>query len=348
MKLLVSRRGIPLPKLFFVSKRSEIKEIPHGVPYIFGDEYTADSIVRIMEYEVLYQRALATGYPFDFRNILKENGFTDISSMSSGDGSCLATRINLEGNSQFDGLLEGELQEVELSEAVGEFKKFMKDSSVYVDISAIKALNIFPIWLDKLEDAISTNVHSFATFDSNMYNKKLGGMFGGVTIKSPNKNLIIIDISGSIPRSVSATCLALAKNLSENFYADLMITGSKTTLYAYEDIEDLDVTTIYDENGMDNDQIYFEKIVSGDERHYDSVIVFGDDDSPGYPWSNEFNKKSRTISSEDGKKINKWRVDKLISFHTSSSADRIAAYGDWFEPDEVEMIKEWTKDLLRS
>src|SRR5690606_10154781 len=109
-----------------------------------------------------------------------------------------------------------------------------------------------PIWLDTIEEAVHTNIHNFAVFNSNMYNKKLEGMYGSLDLVSPDRNVIIIDISGSIPKGVSSTCLAMAKNLAETFYADLLITGSKSTIYPYETLTELNIDTIYDENGRDN------------------------------------------------------------------------------------------------
>ncbi len=339
MKVLRSKKGIPIPKLFFVSDRAEIKDIPHGVPYIFGDESTENYIVQIMEYEVLYQKALESGFPFDFRKILTENGF-DIYDCGF-DRSSVRLNLSTTGDPNKQQSLKDSFS---LVEGLGKFQEFIRDSSVYVDISVIKDLKIFPVWLDSIEDAVNTNIHNFATYDSNMYNKKLDGMYGGIQLKSPNKNLIVIDISSSIPRAVSTTILALAKNLSENFYADIMITGSKTTLYDYSEIDKLDINTIYEENGEDNDQVYFKKLLTADEREYDTVIVFGDNDIPGYDWSNEFNHGTRTISTEDGKALCLWKVNKLISFHTTSRTD-VAGYGDWFSPNETIHIENWVKDI---
>ena len=163
-----------------------------------------------------------------------------------------------------------------------------------------------------------------------------------------NKNLIIIGISGSIPKAVSSTCLTLSKSLAETFYADLMITGSKSTLYAYENLQDLNIDTIYEENGMDNDQTYFKKLVTADKKHYKTAIVFGDNHSPCYAWSNKYNLSNRSISRKDGQKMCEWEVEKLISFHTSiydSDKKNIAGYADWFEPKEVQHIRDWVKYL---
>lgn len=342
MKLLRSKKGIPIPKLYFITDRTKIKDIPKGVPYIFGDEDNEEYIVRIMEYEVLYQRAIKSGYPFNFRQILRDNGFIDIEYHDFAK-SCTNTRLGLVTDGEIPSTDPDKL--LTLESGVGVFKDFIRDSSVYVDITVIKDLNIFPIWLKSVEKAVSTNIQNFAKYDSNMYNKKLEGMYGGIKLKSPDKNVIIIDISGSIPRAVSAVCLTLAKNLSENFYADLLITGSKSTLYDYSEINKLNIDTIYDENGMDNDQVFFRELVE-QERSYDTAIVFGDEHVPGYPWSNEFNSGTKSISTEDGKELCQWKIGKVVSFHTHSTK-HVAGYADWFSPEETTYIEDWVKDLNR-
>lgn len=337
MEKLISDK-LSLPTVYFITDRSEIKELPIGVPFIYGDESTKPKIIRLLEYEMLYQQALKSGYPFNFIKLLRDAGFKDLYRFGHGDSVYLdyvTTELveKCEG-SDFD--IEEFSKITESSDTVSEF---IKDSSVYVDIQKLKNLKIFPIWLDKLEDSVVANIHTFATFNPYMYNKRLEGMYGSIDLTPPPRNLIIIDISGSIPRGVSATCLALAKNLATNFYADILITGSRSTLYPNEELYRLDIDTIYDENGMDNDQIYFKELVTSTERHYKTAIVYGDDHSPCGKWNG-----TNTISREDGKSMCRWTVDKLISFHTKSP-DRIAGYADWFEPKEVVHIKNWVKYL---
>jgi len=337
MKLLESKK-FTLPKVFFVTDKEDIKKVPIGVPFIFGDPEIEDYLIRILEYEVLYQSAKKTGYPFNFKKILEDNGYLDL------------TTFYYEKPAYMDYTTEGISEDVELSSLTTfdcsclHLKDYVKDNAATVDIEMLKNLNVFPIWLDTIEKAVHTNIHNFATFNNNMYNKKLEGMYGGLELASPNRNLIIIDISGSIPKAVSSTCLTLAKNLAETFYADLVITGSKSTLYHYEELHTLNVETIYQENGMDNDQTYFKKLVSSEKKSYKTAIVFGDNHSPCSPWRNEYNVNNKTISREDGQKLCQWEIEKLISFHTTSDS-HIAGYADWFKVKEVEKISNWVKYL---
>ena len=336
MKLLQSSK-MTLPVLYFISDRSKIPDIPIGVPFIYGDENTEKYIIRIMEYEQLYLNALKTGFDFNFRKLLMEAGY-DIESLYYSNPPYLEYSTDETKSEDSYGI------DIDLtpSKDTSLFKKFMKDSAVYVDIRKLKELNVFPVWLDIVDDAVSENIHNFITFNPRMYNKRLGGFYGGVELSSPKKNLIIIDISGSIPKGVSSTALTLAKFQAETYYADLLITGSKSNLYPFEEIHTLDVTTLYAENGMDNDQFYFRELVTGSERHYKTAIVYGDNHSPCDAWNNEYSRGNSSISKRHGKEICKWKVDKLISFHTHGT-DYTAGYADWFSPKETVKIDNWVK-----
>jgi hypothetical protein len=335
MELLTSKK-FKLPILYFISDRTEIKLLPVGVPFIFAGEGTKSHIIRILEFEILYQKAISTGLPFNFKRILLEAGYEDLKDYWWNHTVYIDYAT---GEDVGDGYFE-EIKSI--SDDPTLYNQFIKDSTVYVDIKKIKGLNLFPIWLDKIEEAISTNIHNFAVYNPNMYNKKLDGMYGSLDLVSPDRNLIIIDISGSIPKGVSTTCLALGKNLAESFYTDLLITGSKSTLYSYENLHELNVNTIYEENDMDNDQVYFKKLVTSDVKHYKTCVCFGDNHHPGHKWINQYNVGSSFISDEDGKKMCKWKVDKIISFHTTSSRE-LAGYARWFDVEKrnIEHIKDW-------
>ena len=324
-----------LPVIYFVSSQDELDELPVGIPFIYGDIKDKGYFIKLLEYEILYAAAKATGYPFNFLKILKDNGY-DLKKFSFTE--------DFYFNPSFDSHnLEEILKKGDLSSFTEEsgikLSEFAKDSAVYVDIEKLKQLKIIPTWMNNIEDAVRTNIANFVTMNPNMFNKKLGGMYGGIEMSPPARNLIIIDISGSIPRGVSSTCLTLAKHLVTSLYADLMITGTRTTLYPYENISSLNIDRVYNENGMDNDQIYYKALVTGEVKRYKTVIAFGDDHSPCDRWNG-----GHFITEETGKKINLWEVEKVISFHTHNHG-RVAGYARWFTPKETEHIKDWVKYL---
>lgn len=334
MELLKSKK-FEIPVIYYITDREEIKDLPIGIPFIYGKEKEKEAIIRLLEYEVLYRAALKTGYPFDFKKILKENGYDDIRSYSFTD--C----PYMEYNTDPEALITERYTMKPLNSKAGYnlFSNFIKDGSVYVDIQALKNLKAFPIWMEDLEDSLTENINTFATFNPYLYNKKLDGIYGDITLTPPPKNLVIIDISSSIPRAASATSLALARNFSESYYADLLITGSDSVLYPYEEVHKLDVTTIYETIGMNNECFDFRNLLFNTERKYGTAIVFGDNHDPSYGWQGEAN-----LSIKDGKKLNKWNIKKVISLHTRSNT-LLAGYARFFEPKEIKHIKDWIKFL---
>ena len=334
MKLLESKR-FKLPQVYFITDKTEIKDIPVGVPFIFGHEGIEKNLIRILEYEVLYQEAVRSGYPFNFKKILKERGFLDIYDYVYQETFYIdfATSGNIEDEDYVQSFQD-------IRDGIKTLQDYIKDSSCYVDVTKFKELKVFPVWLDKIEEAVHTNIHNFAAFNPNMYNKKLDGMYGGLELASPNRNLIVIDISASIPKAVGATCLSLCKNLAESFYCDVLITGIESVLFEYERLDELDVETAYDLYGNGNECIMFRELVTTETKHYKTAIVFGDNHSPCDTWGN----CRVSLSRKDAQKLCKWEVDKLISFHTHGD-DYIAGYADFFFPKETEKIKDWVKYL---
>lgn len=335
MKLLKSKKNIELPKLFLITDKEEIKTLPLGVPFFLCTDYDIEEyLVRLLEFEVLYNNCIKTGYPFDFKRILLDNGFNDIENFSWERTVYMdyVTEDMLEDN--FDKTLE----EFNCYRS-GEFKRYVKDGTCYVHLDKIKELNIFPIWLDKIEEAISTNIHNFSMFNPNMYNKKLEGMYGNIELSSPSRNLIVSDISASIPKAIGTMQVTMAKFMSETFYCDLLITGKKTKFIPYEEIYSMDMQAIYDECGNAQECIEFRKIITDEVKEYNTCIIFGDNHSVCDSWGG-----SNVVSKKEGKKLCKWDIKKMIAFHTTEPGT-IPGFGDWFDPKDIEHIKNWVTYL---
>ena len=77
MELLTSKK-FKLPTLYFLTNREEIKELPIGVPFIMGNERDKEYFIQLLEWEVLYQKAVQTGLPFNREKILKDNGYNPV------------------------------------------------------------------------------------------------------------------------------------------------------------------------------------------------------------------------------------------------------------------------------
>lgn len=333
MELLKSKK-FKLPKLFFIDDREEIKKIPIGVPFVYGNKRDRNKFVRMLEYEVIWNKAVKSGFPFDFKKLLQEAGFRNVKFHSF----CESTYMDFKDSGDYDiDKIDSTKNKLYEDGDNSVFEDFVEDCSAYVDINKLKQLKVFPTWLNDIEQAIETNVHNFAVYNPYMYNKKLDGMYGSIDMASPAKNLIVIDISASIPRAVGTTCLTLAKHLVETFYADLMVTGTKTYLFPYEEISGLDVEGMYSEFGQGNEARMYRALVTGESKKYTTAIVFGDNHTPCESWG-----ASGNISRENAKKQCNWTVERMISLHTTSNTTR-AGYGDFFDVKEVKHISDWIK-----
>ena len=310
LKLLQSNR-VKLPIVYLVESEEDMAKIPFGIPIIRESNKNYNEIVQLLEWEVLFQSARESGLPFNWKLLLKDNKFL------------LPKKDYLITNNGED--LSAE--------------EFISSLHYYVDIEYLKNLKLIPSWFVDIEEAIKINILNTIVYNPSLYNKKLDLCTGDIELSSPLRNCIIIDISSSIPKCISKSILLLAKTMATNFYADLLITGSKSTLYEYNEIDKLNINTIYNENETDNDQIHFIKIIS-EYRKYDTVISFGDSDHPGHAWHNRFNYGSKKISVSEGKAINKWQINNIIDFYVKDSND-LTGYVRWFDCKNISQIKNW-------
>jgi len=320
-----------LPILYFITNRSEIKDIPIGIPFIYGDEENKEYIIRILEYEILYKKALSTGLPFNFRKILEDEGY-DIR-YDLGGFTTMYMDVRTDDNLSLD---------YELTPLIKDsipFKEYIKDGTAYLDIQKIKDLHIIPKCFNDIEKSISTNIHDFIIFNPNMYNKKLEGMYGGIELTSPKRNLISYDISWSIPNSIGTTFMIFAKWMSETFYADIIITGRHTLFVPYEQLHTFDIKEVYSTHGNGQECQEYRELITNSEKEYNVCVAFGDFHSISQSWGGANN-----ISKEDGKILCKWKIDELISFNTDSNTE-ITGFAEWFSPNKTTIVQDWVKYL---
>lgn len=330
MKLITSS-SIKLPIVYLISSQSELRELPLGVPFIFGKKEEYGKYVKLMEWEILWQEVIRSKFKLKWRDILIKNGYEDtyFGSIAYSSGKLIESKNFYE----------------DLSAEKKTVSSFLNDIRYKVDMDLLNDLKLLPTWFGELEKLLVINITDTINFNPTAYNKKMNLQIGDATLASPERNLIIIDISSSIPKGVSYTILSFARTFAERFYTDLLITGSKSTLYNYENLEELNVDEIYKENGTDNDQTYFKELVSFPKK-YKTVICFGDHHNPGQGWNNKFNTKTKVISTDSGKELCKWEVKEIISFHTTSEKE-LAGYATWFNvrQENIKFMKDWVKDM---
>ena len=158
---------------------------------------------------------------------------------------------------------------------------YVGDVDSQVDIEVLQKLKMLPDFVGKISDIIRKNL-SANQYWTEGYNKKLGQPLGNFKNRSVLPNLMIIDISASIPDGIAATMLMLADTLRTECNAELIITSRRSGYYPLG-AELPKVQTLRDYYGRSNESAEFmailDQYIAG--REWGHVISFGDDDYPG-------------------------------------------------------------------
>ena len=159
---------------------------------------------------------------------------------------------------------------------------YVGDLSSSVDIGVLQKLGMLPKFMGDIADCIKLNLSNTMRWTEG-YTKKLGVPIGNFNSGGVLPNLIIIDISASIPDGIAATMLTLADTLRSQCNADLIITSARSGYYPIG-CELPKPQTLRDYYGRSNEGIEFKGIL---QRHiagrkFGHVISFGDYDNPGY------------------------------------------------------------------
>lgn len=312
IKKIVSKK-IELPTIYLVETEEDFKELPKGLPYIIGTEKELPFIVTYLEFQVLFRSCKKTKLAINWLLCLERLGYKNL------------RHYKLNSGGTFIGSGHSGPTEVTMDE-------FVQDPYL-VDFDALAALKVLPVWLDDLRASIETNIINEVAFDPTAFNKQLGLNVGAPVMKTNKKNLLILDVSGSIPRGVVKTITGLAKLMSKKFYADVMITSGKTVLIDYEQVPNSDIIQIAKDSGSGNEGIMYQNIVK-QHLEYGNIISFGDDDHPGY-----------FGNIREGEQICNIKVDTLISLHTNSRSENITGYARWFKPKTVKKVTDWVKTI---
>lgn len=165
-------------------------------------------------------------------------------------------------------------------------EQYIGDLSSSVDIDVLQRLALLPKFVGDVSDCIRVNLSNSMHWTEG-YNKKLGVPVGKFDNSKQLPNLIILDISASIPRGISATMITLIDTMRNQCDADLIITSRRSGYYPMG-TELPSPDTIKQYYGTGNEGAEFasilEKHIAG--REFGHVISFGDNDNPidAYKW----------------------------------------------------------------
>lgn len=309
----IKSRRIELPPVFLVENEDDWKELPKGLPYIIGTKKDLPFITLFLEFQILYRSCKKTGLPIKWTEVLKKIGYNDAKirpfELNSGGDYWNSSTGN---------------RKIEIDDFIEE--------QYIVNFDRLSELKILPKWLDDLKASVEQNIIDEVIFDPTAFNKQLGLSIGAGSLKHNLKNLLILDVSGSIPRAVVKTTVALAKLMSKKFYADVMVTSGQTVLIDYNDVQTSDIEEIARISGGQNEGKMYAKIIS-EEKDYNTVIAFGDDDNPEYYLGVH-------------KVKCKFKVETLYSLHTNKRSENIVGYARAFEPKNTIKVKDWLETVI--
>ncbi len=313
LQKIVSKK-VELPPIWLVENEEDYKALPKGIPFIVGTQAELKFITIYLEFQTLYRSCVRTGLPIKWLDALKRIGYgNDIKTYQLSSG--------------------GEYEFGECAKSVLEVENFVEDQYI-VDFDALSALKILPTWLDDIRTAIEANIIDEVIFDPTAFNKSLGMNIGAGIVKHNKRNLLILDVSGSIPTGVVLTITSLAKLMSKRFHADIMVTGGQTFFIDYEDVQTSDIVEIARTAGRNNEGVMYKKIVE-QVKQYGTAISFGDNDSP------------INYSEVNGDLKPKFEIDNLYSLHTDKDSNEVTGYAKYLKYNNVTKIKDWVSTIQK-
>lgn len=309
----ITSKRVELPPIWLVENEDDFNQLPRGLPYIVGTQKELNFIRVFLEFQVLYRSCMKTKLSINWLKCLGKLGYKNVRTYNLSSGGTFTG-----GNPESNALISVE--------------SFIEDQYL-VNFDKLTELKVLPTWLDDLRASIETNIIDEVTFDPSSFNKQLGLNIGGAALKHNKKNLLILDVSGSIPDGVVKTITGLAKLMSKKFYADVIVTGGQTYMIDYDDVPNSDFVALAAKAGRNNEGEMYRKIVK-EKRDYGTVISFGDDDNPG-----SFDRSTNDTECN-------FTVETLISLHTKGkNTDNITGYARWFTPRTTRIVKDWISTL---
>ena len=205
-----------------------------------------------------------------------DNGYME-SVMIDEDGNL----TEVSGSSKDERLFYSEGSDMMVVHKLG-LQDYAGDLSSCVNLEVLQRLHLMPAFIGDILDCIKLNIGT-GLYWREGYNKRLGIPVGRFDASRQLPNLIILDVSGSIPRGISATMIALIDTLRTQLSADLIITSTRSRFYPMG-TELPDPQTLRNQFGYGNESYDFFGILNTHIRgkHYGHVFSFGDNDTPMY------------------------------------------------------------------
>lgn len=287
MSMHMLRTGrLPLPEVVVVTTDSDVAEAKRlGLPYI-KTKLSDAKIVGYIMLPVLERRmpGIAWRKVLGLQGIGHVNvvvpvkgGFCEVDGVidSLPDGNADTVSDMAEGERLFSGGREDMLPE----DAEVDASVLLVESDWSVDMDALAELGMLPHFLSDVTEAVRRNLTGRDWTEG--YNKKRGWCAGNFVSGEDCPNLLIVDVSASIPESVSATMISLLDTLRSKADAHLIVTGA-TSMYWAPGEKLPSPEWIRAHIPRSNEEKMFSQILRDHVlgKHWGNVVSFGDYDTP--------------------------------------------------------------------
>jgi hypothetical protein len=219
-----------------------------------------------------------------------------------------------------------------------DIEDYVGDLSSCVNIEVLQRLRLMPAFIGNILDCVKINAGS-GMYWREGYNKRLGIPVGRFNSSGQLPNLIILDVSGSIPRGISATMISLIDTLRTQLSADLIITSTISRYYPMGS-ELPDPQRIRDQFHYGNESHDFFGILDRYVRGHSwgHVFSFGDNDTPAYE------------GFKDKYSLEGTKVEHVHHYHTWAD-DTPTGYAKWCHmlacQPKVDYDTSWCKVIRR-
>lgn len=273
--------NIPLPEVYVCSSYADAEMMrENGIPYIIWTE-TQKKLIKLVMLPTL--KKLFPHIKWDKVLKIRQSKEVVVHVPGSSEEEMTDTSsaiINKDEDENIADVADGERlfnkkntiieNDVELGAFVGDFE---------VNIEELQALKLLPEFMDDITTSIKKNLYGYNWYDG--YNKKLKCCVGNFNSGNNLPNLIILDVSCSIPRGIADTMLALIDTLRSQANADLIVTGATSYYWkAGSPLPTPEKLRKMVPQGQESKMFIdiLRKHILG--KRWGHVIAFGDDDTP--------------------------------------------------------------------
>lgn len=361
---VLDRRGLPLPEIVVIEKDSEIEAVKEaGLPYVVRPGHMSDeTILKTLLFGILTKMfpwvkwgSLSSSakqivleapkkvfMPYEDDQLLRAGGGDNHFSRLASEIEEQDVMVDV-GDRYRESYGEG-FEDPDDFEEYGQIsmETLYDDGALTINAQELMDAGLLPKWLMDIGESIRANLSSY--YYNDCWNRKLGAYLGEYSMNEERPNLIVLDVSGSIPAGISYTMVGLIQTLCAQNNADLIINSGVSQWWPHN--EPLDIDKISNIIGGCNEARMFYRIL---EEHvlgkkWGNVIGFGDMDAP-------INHVSRIINDIVPSKdlFARTEIGCAIGYHTGRY--ELPGYLRWVEDCNTQEIKkmgsDWCKQVRR-